>query len=59
MDFSDYLKKGNTRLGGVRPARRCLYCGKELDRQLDHLYLQGFCTASCKNKYIDEVQNQQ
>lgn len=52
MDFSKYKKVGN--YGGDKWVKRCLFCGKDLENDGTYLYLQSFCSAHCKQKYIDE-----
>ncbi|MEW6295774.1 MAG: hypothetical protein AB1467_05815 [Candidatus Diapherotrites archaeon] len=53
MDLSHYIKKNRVKAGDFgAPAKRCLQCGKELERNESHLYYQSFCCEFCKQKYL-------
>ncbi|MAG21829.1 MAG: hypothetical protein CL943_00795 [Candidatus Diapherotrites archaeon] len=53
MDFGKYIKKSNNSDNVPAPPKACRECGKEIDRErAGHLYYHGFCSHSCKEKYV-------
>ena len=55
-DIGEYFER-NTRSTkkSSEPERKCLECGKPLERSHHYLYFQHFCSEDCKQKYVSGV----
>jgi len=53
VDLGKYIKKSDARASKPYPLeRKCLQCNNLLENEGELLYYQGFCSKTCKERYV-------
>ncbi len=54
MDLSGYIKRSDSarRSSSYKIEKKCMQCGKTLEKDGNPFYYQRFCGQSCKEKYV-------